>query len=168
VHQGALHAQGKRFAVVASRFNDFVVDKLVAGALDALARAGAGSDAVEIFRCPGAFEIPGLARRVAATGRFDGLVCLGVVIRGETPHFDFVAGEAAAGVGRIVDEAAIAVGFGVLACDTVEQAMDRAGGKTGNRGFDAAMVAIEMANLYASLAKPARRGRGAARGAREP
>lgn len=151
-HQGKPDAKGKRFAVIASRFNDFVVGRLLTGALDALTGAGVQPDDVELFRCPGAFEIPGLVRRVADTGRFDGIVCLGVVIRGATPHFDLVVKQAALGVGRIACEGKIAFGFGVLACDNVEQALERAQPNATNRGFDAAMVAVEMASLYAALA----------------
>ncbi len=153
VHEGALSASGRRFAIVAARFNDFVVEKLVDGARDALRRSGAADEDVEIFRCPGAMEIPGLARRVADGGDFDGIVCLGAVIRGATPHFDLVVNEAARGVGTLTAEGKIAVAFGVLACDTIEQALERAGTKAGNRGFDAAMVAVEMADLYARMAR---------------
>ena len=149
--EGALTSAGRRFAICASRFNDFIVDKLVEGALDALRRTGAGPRSVEIFRCPGAMELPGLARRVVATGRYDGVICLGAVIRGATPHFDLVVGEATRGIGALAADARVAVAFGVLACDTIEQAVERAGTKAGNRGFDAAMVAIEMADLYAQL-----------------
>jgi 6,7-dimethyl-8-ribityllumazine synthase len=155
VHEGALTAAGRRWAIVASRFNDFIVDKLIAGARDALRRTGAADDAVELYRCPGAMELPGLARRVAASARFDGVICLGAVIRGATPHFDLVVGEATRGIGALAAEARVAVAFGVLACDTIEQAVERAGTKAGNRGFDAAMVAIEMADLYAQLDAPA-------------
>jgi 6,7-dimethyl-8-ribityllumazine synthase len=151
IHEGPLRAEGKRFAVVASRFNEFIVDKLLSGALDALRRSGAADDDVEIFRCPGAFEIPGLARRAVDTGRFDALVCLGAVIRGATPHFDLVINQATAGIAQIAAEAKVAVGLGVLACDTIEQAVERAGSKAGNRGYDAALVAVEMCSLYASL-----------------
>lgn len=151
VHEGRLTAAGRRWAIVASRFNDFIVDKLVAGARDALRRTGAADDAVELFRCPGAMELSGLARRVAGSGRFDGVIVLGAVIRGATPHFDLVVGEATRGVGALAAEGEVAVAFGVLACDTIEQAVERAGTKAGNRGFDAAMVAIEMADLYARL-----------------
>lgn len=154
-HEGALRGEGKRFAVIASRFNEFIVDKLVEGALDALRRSGVAEDDIEIFRCPGAFEIPGLARRVTDTGRFDGLVCLGAVLRGATPHFDVVVNQSAGAVAHLAAEAKVAIGFGVLACDTIEQAIERAGSKAGNRGFDAAMVAVEMANLYAALDRPA-------------
>ncbi len=143
-------ADGKRFAVVASRWNEFIVDKLVAGAVEALGQAGAK---VDVFRCPGAFELPGLSRRLAETGRFQGIVALGTVLRGDTAHFDIVANESARGMGALAAEARVAVGFGVLACDTIEQALDRAGGKTGNRGADAALVAVEMANLYAAISR---------------
>ena len=151
-HEGALRAEGKRFAVIASRFNDFMVEKLVEGALDGLRRSGAADNDVELFRCPGAFEIPALLRRVAATGRFHGIVCVGVVIRGATQHFDLVVGEATSGIARVAAEGEVAVGNAVLACETIEQAVERAGSKAGNRGFDAAMVAIEMANLFADAA----------------
>jgi 6,7-dimethyl-8-ribityllumazine synthase len=150
-HQGSSRTEGRRFALVASRFNDFVVDPLLAGAIEALRHSGAADADIEVFRCPGAFEIPGLARRALATGRFEGLVCLGAVIRGGTPHFDLVVDHAAAGIAAIAAEARVGVGFGVLACDNIEQALERAGGKTGNRGYDAALVAVEMASLYASL-----------------
>ena len=152
VHEGGLTTNGRRFALVAARFNDVVVGKLVDGAREALREAGAAADDVELYRCPGAMEIPGLARRVADTGRFDGIVCLGAVIRGGTPHFDVVVRESAAGVGALAAECKLAVAFGVLACDNIEQAVERAGAKAGNRGADAAMVAVEMADLYARMA----------------
>jgi 6,7-dimethyl-8-ribityllumazine synthase len=151
VHEGGLSAAGRRFAIVAARFNDFIVEKLIEGARSALRRAGAEPEDVELYRCPGAMEIPGLARKVADTGKFDGIVCLGAVIRGATPHFDLVVKEAAAGVGALTAEGKIAVAFGVLACDNIEQAVERAGAKAGNRGADAAMVAVEMADLYARI-----------------
>jgi 6,7-dimethyl-8-ribityllumazine synthase len=156
VHEGGLRADGKRFAVIASRFNDFMVEKLVEGALDGLRRSGAADKDVEIFRCPGAFEIPGLLRRVAATGRFHGVVCVGIVIRGATSHYDLVVGEATSGIARVAAEGQVAVGNAVLACESIEQAVERSGSKAGNRGFDAAMVAIEMANLLADEALRAR------------
>jgi 6,7-dimethyl-8-ribityllumazine synthase len=161
IHEGPLRADGRRFAIVASRFNEFMVEPLVKGALDALRRAGAPEDEVEIFRCPGAFEIPGLLRRVVDTGRFDGVVCLGVVIRGATPHFDLVVGEATSGIARVAAEGKIAIGNGLIACENMEQAIERAGSKAGNRGADAALVAVEMANLYASLGDTARSVRSA-------
>ncbi len=161
IHQGAWSAQGKRFAILASRWNEFIADKLVEGAVEALNKTGARSEDVEIFRCPGAFELPGLARRIADSGSFDALICLGVVIRGATPHFDVVVNQASRGIAQIASEAKLAVGFGVLTCDTIEQAIERSGSKGGNKGADAAMVAIEMANLYDKLAartaEPSRR-----------
>jgi 6,7-dimethyl-8-ribityllumazine synthase len=152
VHQGNWSAKGKRFAILASRWNEFIADKLIEGAVDALGKSGADEDALEIFRCPGAFELPGLARRLADSGKFDALVCLGVIIRGATPHFDVVVNQVTRGIAGIAAEAKLAVGFGVLTCDSIEQAIERSGSKGGNRGADAAMTAVEMANLYAALA----------------
>ena len=156
MHQGNWSAKGKRFAIIASRWNEFIADKLIEGALDALAKSGADDGAVEIFRCPGAFELPGLARRLADTGKFDALVCLGVVIRGATPHFDVIVNQVTRGIAGIAAEAKLAIGFGVLTCDSIEQAIERSGSKGGNRGSDATMAAIEMANLYAVLAGDSR------------
>src|SRR5262245_17038460 len=150
-HEGILQSAGRKLAIVASRFNDLIGDKLLDGALDAIRRTGGSPEDVEIFRCPGALEIPGLLRRVVDTGRFDAVVCLGVVIRGATPHFDLVVGQAVSGVVQIAAAGQVAVGCGILACDTIEQAIERAGTKAGNRGYEAAMVAIEMADLYAGL-----------------
>jgi 6,7-dimethyl-8-ribityllumazine synthase len=151
-HEGMLQANGRRFALVAARFNATVVDRLIAGAREALREAGAADVDVELFRCPGAMELAGLARRLVDGGRFDGIVCLGAVIRGGTPHFDLVAGEAARGIGALGAKGRIPVAFGVLACDTLEQALERSGAdKKENRGYDAAMVAVEMADLYARL-----------------
>ena len=152
IHQGKWTAQGKRFAIIASRWNEFVADKLIEGAVGALSKTGARDEDIEIYRCPGAFELPGLARRVADGGAFDAIVCLGEVIRGATPHFDVVVNQTTRGIAQIAAEAKLAVGFGVLTCDTIEQAIERAGSKGGNRGADAAMAAIEMANLYDKLA----------------
>jgi 6,7-dimethyl-8-ribityllumazine synthase len=156
IHQGTWSAKGKRFAIIASRWNEFIADKLIEGALDALAKTGAADDDVEVFRCPGAFELTGLARRVADSGKFHALVCLGVVIRGATPHFDVVVNQATRGIASIAAEAKLAIGFGVLTCDSIEQAIERSGSKGGNRGSDATMAAIEMANLYAALAGDAK------------
>lgn len=150
-HEGMLRSAGRRFAIVASRFNDFIGDKLVDGALDTIRRTGGSADDVEIFRCPGALEIPALARKVADTARFDAIICIGVVIRGATPHFDLVVSQSIAGIARVAAETEVAVACGVLACDTILQAIERAGTKAGNRGADAALVAIEMADLYATL-----------------
>jgi 6,7-dimethyl-8-ribityllumazine synthase len=152
IPQGSWTAQGKRFAIIVSRWNEFVADKLIEGAVGALGKTGARDEDIEIYRCPGAFELPGLARRIADSGNFDAIVCLGVVIRGATPHFDVVVNQTTRGIAQISAEAKLAVGFGVLTCDTIEQAIERAGSKGGNRGADAAMAAIEMANLYDKLA----------------
>ncbi|HVF50802.1 MAG TPA: 6,7-dimethyl-8-ribityllumazine synthase [Pyrinomonadaceae bacterium] len=148
IHQGRLNAEGFRFAIVSSRWNDFLTSRLVEGALDALARLGAGDDAVEQFKVPGSFEIPLTARKVAESGRFDAVICLGTIIRGQTPHFDYVAGEAAKGIAHAAAETGIPVLFGIVTADTLEQAIDRAGVKAGNKGFDAAMSAVELVNLY--------------------
>lgn len=147
-HQGQLNAGGFRFALVSSRWNDLITGRLVEGALDALARLGAGEDAVEHFRVPGSFEIPLLARKVAASGRFAAVICLGTVIRGETPHFEYVAGEVTKGIAQAGMETGVPVIYGIVTADTVEQALNRAGIKAGNKGFEAAMAAVELVNLY--------------------
>lgn len=146
-----LSAAGLRFAVVVSRFNAFVTEKLLEGALDALKQAGAGTDMVDVIGIPGAFEFPVTVRALAATKKYDGVVCLGAVIRGDTPHFDYVAGEAARGIATASAETGVPMAFGILTTNTVQQAEDRAGGKDGNKGFEAAMTTIEMANLLRSL-----------------
>jgi 6,7-dimethyl-8-ribityllumazine synthase len=146
--QGRLNAEGFRFAIVSSRWNDFLTSRLVEGALDALERLGADEAAVEHFRVPGSFEIPLLARKVAGSGRFDAVVCLGTVIRGQTPHFEYVAGEVTKGIAHAGLETGVPVLYGVVTADTLEQAIDRAGVKAGNKGFEAAMAAVELVNLY--------------------
>jgi 6,7-dimethyl-8-ribityllumazine synthase len=155
--EGTLSAAGLRFAIVASRFNALVVEPLIAGAVDAIVRAGGSADAITIVRCPGAWELPQVVRRVIARGGIDAVVALGAVIRGSTPHFDYVAGEAARGLSRAADSGDIPVSFGVLTTDTIEQALDRAGAKAGNKGFDAAMGAIELATLFRALDTPAKK-----------
>jgi len=140
-----------RFALVAARFNSAIVDPLVAGALDALKRHGVPDDAVDVVRVPGAFEIPLVAQRIAESRRYAAIICLGAVIRGDTDHYDHVAGQAAAGVARAALDAGTPVIFGVLTCDTLEQAVNRAGGKAGNKGFEAGLTAIEMVNLLRQL-----------------
>ena len=147
-HQGRLNAAGFRFAVVSSRWNDFVTARLVEGALDALERLGADEGAVEHFRVPGSFEIPLAALKAAQSGRFDAVVCLGTVIRGQTPHFEYVAGEVTKGVAQAAMETGVPVLYGIVTADTLEQAVDRAGVKAGNKGFEAAMSAVELVNLY--------------------
>jgi len=151
VIEGDLSVRDLRIACVAARFNDFVVEALVRGALEALKRHGLAEQQIEIVRVPGAFEIPLVLRKLAMSRRYDALIALGAVIRGDTPHFDYVAGECAAGVGRVALESGVPIAFGVLTTDTVEQAMDRAGGKAGNKGADAALTAIEMVNLLRRL-----------------
>jgi 6,7-dimethyl-8-ribityllumazine synthase len=151
IFEGKLLGQGLRFGLVVSRFNDFICDRLLGGALDALKRSGADEANIDVFKVPGAFEIPLIAKKVAATDRYDAVICLGAVIRGATPHFDYVANEVSKGVALIGLETGIPVTFGVLTTDTLEQAIERAGSKAGNKGFEAAMAAIEMANLITQI-----------------
>jgi 6,7-dimethyl-8-ribityllumazine synthase len=143
-----LKADGLKFALVAGRWNDFITARLVEGALDALERLGAAEQDVEVYKVPGSFEIPLLAQKLAATKRFDAIICLGTVIRGQTPHFDYVAGEAAKGIAQAAMQTGVPVMFGIVTADTLEQAIDRAGVKAGNKGFEAAMAAVELVNLY--------------------
>jgi len=151
IFEGQLSAAGLRFAIVVSRFNSFITERLLGGALDALTRSGAGADQIDIIKVPGSWEIPLVAAEVARQHRYDAIICLSAVIRGETPHFDYVAGEAAKGIAHAAAETGVPVAFGVLTTNTLEQAIDRAGAKGGNKGFDAAMTAIEMANLLRTL-----------------
>jgi 6,7-dimethyl-8-ribityllumazine synthase len=145
---GPLSSTGMRMAIVASRFNSLIVEPLVAGAIDAFVRTGGGEEDIAVYRCPGAFEIPQVARKVVDKGGQDMVVCLGAVIRGSTPHFDHVASAVSRGVAEVAGRSPVPVTFGVLTTDTIEQALERAGTKAGNKGFDAAMAAIEMAGLY--------------------
>ena len=147
-HQGQLNAKGFRFALVSSRWNDFLTSRLVEGALDALERLGAAEKSVEHFRVPGSFEIPLLASKVAGSGKYDAVVCLGTIIRGQTPHFDYIAGEVTKGIAQVGMESGVPIVYGIVTADTLEQAIDRAGVKVGNKGFEAAMVAVELVNLY--------------------
>jgi 6,7-dimethyl-8-ribityllumazine synthase len=151
VFEGQLSAAGLRFAIVVSRFNSFITERLLAGAMDALTRTGADAGQIDTIRVPGAWEIPLVAAELARQHRYDAIICLSAVIRGETPHFDYVAGEAAKGIAHAAAETGVPVAFGVLTTNTMEQAIDRAGGKGGNKGFDAAMTAIEMAHLMRLL-----------------
>jgi 6,7-dimethyl-8-ribityllumazine synthase len=148
---GDLVARDLRFAIVASRFNDLIVDSLIRGAVDALLRHGASEKQVEIIRVPGAFDLPFVVKRVAASKRYDAVVALGAVIRGATPHFDYVAGQCAAGLARASEESGVPVAFGVLTTETIEQALERAGTKAGNKGADAALSALELASLLRRL-----------------
>ncbi len=149
--QGRLIATGLRFGIVVSRFNDFITTRLLDGCVNTLTAHGATESAIEIMWCPGAFEIPLVAKQAALTGRFDAVICLGAVIRGATPHFDYVAGECARGVASVAMDTSLPTIFGVLTTDTIEQAMERAGSKAGNKGADAATAAIEMVNLLAAM-----------------
>lgn len=151
VIEGQLSAAGLKFAIVMSRFNSFITERLLGGALDALARTGCNPDDIEIVKVPGSWELPLAARELARQKRHDGIICLSAVIRGETPHFDYIAGEAAKGLAHVQTETGMPMAFGVLTCNTLEQAIDRAGAKGGNKGFDAAMTAVEMANLLRRL-----------------
>jgi 6,7-dimethyl-8-ribityllumazine synthase len=158
--EGHFSAQGFSFAIVLSRFNEFITTKLLEGALDALIRHGADPDKIEVVKVPGAFEIPVTADRLASSHRYDAVLCLGAVIRGATPHFDYVAGEAARGVAATALKTGVPTIFGVVTAETIEQAIERAGTKLGNKGFEAALAAIEMAHLFAQLDKEQGEGSG--------
>jgi 6,7-dimethyl-8-ribityllumazine synthase len=149
--EGKLNAKGLRFAVVVARFNHFITDRLVEGALDALTRHEADEENITLVRSPGAFEIPAVANRLVQSGKYDAVICLGAVIRGGTPHFDYVAAEVSKGVAQAGLNGNCPVAFGVLTCDTIEQAIERAGTKAGNTGAEAALAAVEMANLFRVL-----------------
>jgi 6,7-dimethyl-8-ribityllumazine synthase len=151
--RGRLNAEGLRFGVVASRFNQFITDRLLAGALDALERGGASEKQIEVVRVPGSFEIGIAAKNLAATGRFDAIVCIGCILRGETSHYDYVASETARGIQLAQLDTGVPMAFCVLTCDTLEQAIDRAGLKHGNKGYEAGVNAIEMAQLVRKLGK---------------
>jgi 6,7-dimethyl-8-ribityllumazine synthase len=146
--EGHLNASGLRFAVIVTRFNDFITEKLLGGAMDALKRSGGDEDLITVVRVPGAFEIPLMAKRLAASGEYDAVICLGAVIRGATPHFDYVAAEASKGIAAVSLDTGVPLSFGVITTDTIEQAIERAGTKAGNKGWEAAVTAIEMANLF--------------------
>ena len=149
--EGNLDAKGLKFAVLVTRFNSIITERLLAGALDALSRTGCNPDDIEIVRLPGSWEMPVVARLIALQKRHHGIICVSAVIRGDTPHFEYIASEVAKGLAQTSMETGIPVAFGVLTCDTLEQAIDRAGAKGGNKGFDAAMTAVEMGNLMRRL-----------------
>ena len=151
ITEGKLNAQGLKFAIVVSRFNDFICEHLLSGAMDVLIRNGAEDGDIEVFKVPGAFEIPQAAKKVALSKRFDAVICLGAVIRGSTPHFEYIAAEVSKGVAMVGLEGEVPVTFGVLTTDNLEQAIERAGTKSGNKGWDAALSAVEMANLYREM-----------------
>jgi 6,7-dimethyl-8-ribityllumazine synthase len=154
VFEGQLSSAGLRFAIIVSRFNSFISERLLGGAMDALTRTGANPDLIDVIKVPGSWEVPLAAAEVARGHRYDAVICLSAVIRGETPHFDYVAAEAAKGVAHAAYETGVPVAFGVLTTNTLEQAIDRAGAKGGNKGYDSAMAAIEMANLLRTLRQP--------------
>lgn len=149
--EGTLSAEGIRFGVVVSRFNDFIGQKLLDGAIDCIVRHGGSADNITVIRCPGAFELPSVTRKAALSGKFDAMITLGVIIRGSTSHFDVIAAEATKGIAQVGLETMIPTSFGVLTTENLEQAIERAGTKAGNKGFDAAMGSIEMVNLYKQL-----------------
>lgn len=146
--QGRLNAEGLRVGIVASRWNDFIVSRLIGGAIDALERLGASSDAITIIRVPGSFELPLAAKRAAISDEYDAIICLGVVIRGETSHNEYIAAEAIKGIAQVSLETNLPITLGVVTADNLEQAIDRAGAKSGNKGFDAALTAVELVNLF--------------------
>jgi 6,7-dimethyl-8-ribityllumazine synthase len=152
IHEGKLEAKGFRFAIVVSRFNSFISEKLLEGALDALNRHGADEKVIDIYKVPGSFEIPLVAKRLAQKKNVDAVICLGAVIKGGTPHFHYIASEVAKGIAMVSLESEKPISFGILTTETIEQAIERAGTKAGNKGFDAAMTAIEMVNLLKGIA----------------
>ncbi|MBU0483210.1 MAG: 6,7-dimethyl-8-ribityllumazine synthase [Proteobacteria bacterium] len=149
--EGHLRADGMKFGIVVSRFNSFIAERLLEGAIDTLIRSGAADDDIEVARVPGAYEIPLLAQKMARSGKYDAVICLGAIIRGATPHFDFVANEAAKGIAQASMESEVPIMFGVLTTDTIEQAIERAGTKAGNKGSDCAVAAVEMVNLLSQF-----------------
>jgi 6,7-dimethyl-8-ribityllumazine synthase len=151
VTEGKLNAQGLKFAIVVSRFNDFICEHLLSGALDVLIRNGAADGDIEVFKVPGAFEIPLVAKKIALQGRFDAVVCLGAVIRGATPHFEYVSAEVSKGIAGASLETGVPMAFGVVTADNLEQAIERAGSKAGNKGWDAALAAVEMVDLVRQI-----------------
>jgi 6,7-dimethyl-8-ribityllumazine synthase len=150
-YEGELQAKGLRFAIVVSRFNEFITGRLLEGSLDALVRHGALEKDIEVVKVPGAFEIPVAAKKIATKKAHDAVICLGTIIRGATPHFDYIAAEVSKGVALVSMETEMPIAFGILTCDTIEQAVERAGTKSGNKGWDAALTAVEMAQLFRKI-----------------
>jgi len=151
ITEGKIVAKGMKFGIAASRFNDFICGRLIEGAIDALTRAGGDEKDIRIFKVPGAFELPLAAKKLAKTGQFDAVICLGAVIRGATPHFEYISAEVSKGIANVGLDTEIPIAFGVLTTDTIEQAIERAGTKAGNKGWDAAMTAIEMVDLLRKI-----------------
>lgn len=154
--EGVLDGKGRKFGVVVGRFNEAISVRLLDGALDCLRRHGTAEEAIDIAWVPGSFEIPLTARRMAEAGTYDAVICLGALVRGATPHFDIIAGEVARGIGRVGDQTGVPTVFGVITADSIEQATERSGGKSGNKGWDAALSAIEMASLFTKIGKKGR------------
>lgn len=153
VVEGVFRADGKRFGIVASRWNNFFADRLVEGAVDALVRHGAAATDITVAKCPGAFEIPMVAAHMAKSQKYDAIICLGVLIRGSTPHFDYISSEATKGVASVGMDTGLPVAYGIITVDSLDQAIERSGSKAGNKGAEAAMAAIEMVSLYEALSK---------------
>jgi 6,7-dimethyl-8-ribityllumazine synthase len=149
--EGKLSAEGLKFGIIVGRFNSFITERLLEGAIDCILRHGGSKENIEIVKVPGSFEIPLTAKKLAKSGKYDAVICLGAVIRGSTPHFDYVANEVTKGIAQVSLETEVPISYGILTTDTIEQAVERAGTKMGNKGFDAAMVAIEMANVLKSI-----------------
>lgn len=149
--EGDLHGKGRKIGIIVARFNSFISEKLLEGAMDSLVRSGVADDDIDVARVPGAFEIPLVAQKMAGSGKYDAVICIGVVIRGATPHFDYVAGEVAKGTAQVMLDTGVPVLFGVLTTESIEQAIERAGTKAGNKGSDVAVAAIEMINLVEKL-----------------
>ena len=162
--EGTLDASGKRFAIVVARFNAFITERLLLSACDGLLRTRARKQDIDVVRVPGAFEIPSAARALASTGKYDAIICIGCLLRGDTAHYDVIVNEVTRGVGQSAQETGVPHAFGVLTCDTLEQAIDRAGLKMGNKGFEAALAAVEMATLKSAIGRQAARGSGDAAG----
>lgn len=151
ITEGQLSAVGLKFGIVVGRFNSFITDRLLEGAVDCIIRHGGDKENIQVFKVPGSFEIPLVAKKLAKSGKYDAIICLGAVIRGSTPHFDYVANEVTKGIAQVSLETEVPIAYGILTTDTIEQAIERAGTKMGNKGFDAAMTAIEMANILKSI-----------------
>jgi 6,7-dimethyl-8-ribityllumazine synthase len=151
IHEGMINAQGKSFAIIVSRFNNFITERLLEGALDAIHRHGGNLELVHVYKVPGCFEIPVMVAKLAASKKFDSLICLGTLIRGSTPHFDYICAECTKGIAQVALQYQIPIGYGVITADTLEQAIDRAGSKAGNKGAESAIAAIEMANVFDRL-----------------
>jgi 6,7-dimethyl-8-ribityllumazine synthase len=170
VLEGSLNAAGKRFAIVVSRFNSFITERLLLSALDGLLRSGAKKKDIHLVRVPGAFEVPLAARKLAETQKYDAIICIGCLLRGDTAHYDVIVNEVTRGIGQSAQETGVPHAFGVLTCDTLEQAIDRAGLKMGNKGFEAALAAVEMASLKKAISRqpsPVSKGRTSKRSARK-